>query len=145
MTTPLMILSKSGLKSEQLCLLGLWSLRPALLLLGSKIITLLQRTGMESHALYSMMAGLHTPCALHREGIYRHQCCGIFQWVGEAVQAAVKLIKDEPDHYIKYVVIGYDRDTIYPVDKEPEPCAIIRRTKTEITVQYPDKTEVIKI
>jgi hypothetical protein len=39
-----------------------------------------------------------------REGVYRHECGGVFSTFGKAKEAALALIKGEPDDWHHYVV-----------------------------------------
>lgn len=85
--------------------------------------------------------------AVFREGVYRHECGGIFSTVDSAVEAAVALITGECDHYHSYVIVPFDLDV--KVDQEPvdgvynvggkpiEPAVIvtISRRKTDVIIK----------
>jgi len=48
--------------------------------------------------------------AVFREGVYRHECGGIFSTEELALKAANELLASEPDDYHEYVVVPFVLD-----------------------------------
>lgn len=56
--------------------------------------------------------------AVFREGIYRHECGGVFDTIEEAVAAADLRRKAEPDDHHHYVVVPFVLNSITPCKDE---------------------------
>lgn len=46
--------------------------------------------------------------AVFKEGVYRHQCGGVFGTVQEAIIAASELAQEDVDNYHSYDVYGFE-------------------------------------
>ena len=59
--------------------------------------------------------------AIFKEGVYRHECGGIFSTLEKAKDAAKSLISGEDDDYHTYKVLAFDLDVCTPqISKETE-------------------------
>jgi hypothetical protein len=75
--------------------------------------------------------------AVFREGVFRHQCGGIFTTPYEAIEAAKSLMGKESDNYHSYDVVPFlinvvaveepDNEGLSFAPDEPEPIAHIYR------------------
>jgi hypothetical protein len=63
--------------------------------------------------------------AVFKEGVYRHECGGIFGSKGLAVLAAEKLRDGESDDYHSYSIVPFNLDVI--TQQEP----LIEKTRTD--------------
>lgn len=82
-----------------------------------------------------------------QEGIYRHQCGGVFSTLDKAIAAAKKLIAEEWDDYHEYTLVPFVLDEVSPQvmgaglfsDRnnlcEPDEIAHLSRSSGVITVK----------
>jgi hypothetical protein len=50
--------------------------------------------------------------AVFREGVYRHECGGVFDTEAAARAAAASLLSNEPDDYHEYVVVPFHLNAV---------------------------------
>lgn len=71
-----------------------------------------------------------------REGVYRHECGGVFTTLELAKEAAIGLIRQESDDYHTYGVVPFNLDEITAIDKnklkELEPVFTVGRKRNEV-------------
>lgn len=58
--------------------------------------------------------------AVFKEGVYRHECGGIFSTLEKAKKAAIYYYDNDIDHHHSYDVIGFNIDEMQSVTGEYE-------------------------
>lgn len=67
---------------------------------------------------------VHTVYVVFKQGIYRHECGGVFLTVSEAEAAALTLLAGEPDDYHYYTIVPF--------------IVGVRTPQTPLTMEYTD-------
>ena len=80
--------------------------------------------------------------AVFKTGVYRHECGGVFSGYASAIDAAVRLIRQERDSYHSYNVMPLLVDCVY-AESEPRDIVVIEKMGDEVLVDVEDRLKGI--
>jgi len=70
-----------------------------------------------------------------KQGVYRHNCIGVFNDEVDAVLAAIRAAEAEPDDYHRFGIFEFNEDQEY--ESDPNPVQVVwRRGKQVLVAAY---------